>query len=405
MQKFTRRQFLKSSGIATVGILGVDRVVRARPARKLTLYVGTYTNGNSEGIYVYRMDQASGELTRVSSIKSENPSFLALDSSRRYLYAVNEVNDFGDKPVGAVSAFAINPTTGKLSFLNKRSSMGADPCYLTVDRKRRNVLVANYSGGNVAVLPVLRNGRLGHATELKQHQGSSVKDRQQGPHAHCIVLDQSNRHALAVDLGIDKVMIYRFDSTTGKLRPGKQLSASLQPGAGPRHVAFHPNGQYVYVIAELDSTLTTFKYDEVRGTLLKLGTVSTLPVDFTGENFCADVHLSANGRFLYGSNRGHDSIVVFAIDRHTRLPQQVEHVSTEGKWPRNFTIDPTGRFLLVANQRSDNVVTFRIDAKTGRLKHTGQVTEIPSPVCLKFAPRAHPLTLNQWMPSSVSSHF
>jgi len=263
--------------------------------------------------------------------------------------------------------------------------LGADPCYLTVDRKRNSLLVANYTGGNVAVLPIKRDGRLGPATDLKQHEGSSIKEQQKGPHAHCIILDRAERHALAADLGIDKVLIYRFDERTGKLSPGKQPWAPLRPGAGPRHLTLHPSSKYVYVINELDSTVTTFKYDGVNGTLSPLDTVSTLPGDFSGSSYCADVHVSQSGKYLYGSNRGHDSIVVFAIDERTGRLTQLEHVSTVGKWPRNFVIDPTGRFLLVANQHTDNVVTFRIDAQTGRLKPTGHVAEIPVPVCLKFA--------------------
>ncbi|HYN24811.1 MAG TPA: lactonase family protein, partial [Pyrinomonadaceae bacterium] len=352
-------------------------------ARELTLYVGTYTSGKSEGIYVYRMDRVSGELKRFNSVQSVNPSFLAIDRSKRYLYAVNEVQEFGGKAGGAVSAFAID--TGNLRFLNQQASLGADPCHLTVDRKRKSLLVANYTGGNVAVLAIQRDGSLGPATDLEQHEGSSTKEQQKGPHAHCIILDRSERHALAADLGIDKVMIYRFNQTTGKLRPGKQPWAPLQPGAGPRHLTLHPSGKYLYVINELDSTLTAFRYDGVNGTLSPLDTVSTLPSNFSGSSYCADVHVAPLGKFLYGSNRGHDSIVGFAIDQRTGKLKQLEHVSTEGKWPRNFTIDPAGRFLLVANQHTDNVVTFRIDAQTGRLKPTGHVAEIPVPVCLKFA--------------------
>jgi 6-phosphogluconolactonase len=222
------------------------------------------------------------------------------------------------------------------------------------------------------------------AVDVKQHEGSSIKEQQKGPHAHCIILDASERYALAADLGIDKVMIYRFDPLTGKLTPGKQASAELQAGAGPRHLTLHPNGKYLYVINELDSTLTTLKYNAATGTLSQIDTVSTLPSDFSGVSYCADVHVSPSGKFLYGSNRGHNSIVVFQIDPRTGKLTQLEHVSTEGKWPRNFTIDPTGRFLLVANQHTDNVVTVAIDPQTGRLKPTGQITEIPIPVCLKF---------------------
>ncbi len=385
MNRFARREFLKTGAIGALGAFAFRGTAWPNEARELTLYVGTYTSGKSEGIYVYRMDRVSGELKRFNSIQAVNPSFLTIDRSKRYLYAVNEVPEFGGKPGGAVSAFSIDKATMNLRFLNQQPSLGADPCHLTIDRKRRRLLVANYTGGSVAVLPIQRDGSLGPATDLKQHEGSSTKEQQKGPHAHCIILDRTERHALVADLGIDRVMIYRFDQTAGKLKPGNQPWASLQAGAGPRHLTLHPSGKYAYVINELDSTVTAFIYNGATGTLSPLDTVSTLPGDFTGTSFCADVHVSPSGKFLYGSNRGHDSIVSFTIDQRTGNLKQLEHVSTEGKWPRNFIIDPTGRFLLVANQRTDNVVTFRIDSQTGQLKPTGHVAEIPVPVCLKFA--------------------
>ena len=358
-------------GVALMGPLNFS-------ARELTLYVGTYTSGKSEGIYLYRMDQMTGELKRAGSVKSENPSFIALDPGKRFLYAVNE------KPEGMVSAFRIDRRTGELSFVNQQSSQGADPCHLSVESGGRSVLVANYTSGTLAVLPIQRGGSLGAAIDVKQHEGFGPREQQKGPHAHCIKLDRANRHAFAADLGIDKLMIYRFNASTGRLEPAKQASAFLHAGAGPRHLAFHPHGKYLYVINELDSSLTTFKYNASQGTLTAFESVSTLPHDFTGTSYCADIHVAKSGRFLYGSNRGHNSIVVFAIDSRSGRLGLVEHVSTEGKWPRNFTIDPSGRFLLVANQHTDNVVTFRIDQQTGRLTPTGQATEIPTPVCLQF---------------------
>jgi len=220
--------------------------------------------------------------------------------------------------------------------------------------------------------------------EVKQHEGSGPKEQQKGPHAHCVIFDRAERYAFASDLGIDKVMLYRVDRATGKLTPAKQPFAELKAGAGPRHLSLHPSGKFLYVISELDSTMSSFNYNEREGTLTMIDTVSTLPSDFSGTSYCADVHVSPSGEFLYGSNRGHNSIVVFAIDQRTGKLTLVEHVSTEGNWPRNFTIDPSGRFLLVANQRSDNVVVFSIDATTGRLKPTGVNEAIPSPVCLRF---------------------
>lgn len=379
---FSRRQFLKAGGIGLLGALAGRTSAWSSQAR--ALYVGTYTSGKSEGIYLYGMDPETGALNRINAFKSVNPSFLAIDRSRRYLYAVNEVGEYAGRPGGGVSAFAIEPGSSHLRFLNEQASEGADPCHLSIDRKRKTLLVANYTGGSISALPIRSDGTLGRAIDVKQHEGSSIKEQQKGPHAHCIILDQFERHALAADLGIDKVMIYRFDPSTGKLTPGKQASAELKPGAGPRHLTLHPNGKFLYVINELDSTMSALKYDAVKGTLSEIETVSTLPSDFSGVSYCADVHVSRSGRFLYGSNRGHNSIVVFEIDPRTGKLIQLEHVSTEGKWPRNFIIDPSGRFLLVANQHTDNVVVFNIDPKTGRLKPSGQSAEIPVPVCLKF---------------------
>ena len=379
-----RRQFLKAGAVSALGLLISRNTGWAHQSRERTLYVGTYTTGNSEGIYIYRMDQATGQLKRFNSVRSVNPSFLTIDSERRYLYAVNEVADFAGKKGGAVSAFAINQASGNLIFLNQQPSLGADPCHLTLDRRRRFLLVANYTGGNVSILPIKRGGTLAAATDVVQHEGSSIKEQQQGAHAHCVILDASERHALAADLGIDKVMVYRFDSSAGKLRSASQPSVSLHPGAGPRHLTLHPSGKYAYVINELDSTMSAFRYDSRSGYLRLIETVSTLPKDFSGRSFCADVHVSPAGKFLYGSNRGHDSIVTFAIDENTGRLTYIEAVSTKGKWPRNFTIDPMGRFLLVANQHSDSVVTFRIDPKTGRLLDTEYIEEIPTPVCLRF---------------------
>lgn len=385
IDNFTRRQFLKAGGTAVLG-LTLARRTHAWTRQDRILYVGTYTtSGKSEGIYLYGMDNVDGTLTRYNAFKSVNPSFLAINRRRRFLYAVNEVGNYldKDKPSGAVSAFAIDENFN-LRLVNEQATLGADPCHLTIDRRGKTLLVANYTGGSITTFPLRTDGTIGMATEVKQHEGSSVKEQQQGPHAHCVILDRSERHALAADLGIDKVMVYRFDHATGRLTPGQQPWAKLQPGAGPRHLTLHPNGRYLYVINELDSTLTAFKYNGVSGTLTQIETVSTLPQDFSGVSYCADVHVSPSGRFLYGSNRGHNTIVVFEIDQRTGKLKQLEHVSTEGKWPRNFAIDPSGRFLLVANQHTDNIVTFSIDAKTGRLTPTGQTTEIPAPVCLKF---------------------
>ena len=377
-----RRHFLKAGGIGVFGVLASRSLAWSNQVPMI--YIGTYTSGKSEGIYGYQFDPQSGALTRVNSIKSTNPSFLAIDRSKRYLYAVNEVGEYLGKPSGGVSAYVIERPNLNLRLLNEQATQGADPCYLSVDSKRKVLLVANYTGGNVAVLPIRPDGTLGMVMDVKQHEGSGPKEQQKGPHAHCIMLDRNERYAFASDLGIDKVMIYRFDRATGKLTPAQQPYAELKSGAGPRHLTFHPNGKFLYVIDELDSTMTVFGYDDRNGTLTHVDTVSTLPSDFSGTSYCADVHVSQSGKFLYGSNRGHNSIVVFEIDPRTGKLKLVQHISTAGDWPRNFTIDPSGAFLLVANQRSDNVVTFSIDPGTGQLKPTGHNESIPSPVCLRF---------------------
>lgn len=383
-----RRRFLEFAGLGALG-LALSRLCFARSlranGRELLLYVGTYTAGKSEGIYLYRLNLASGELKHVSNTRGVvNPSFLALAPSRRYLYAVNEVGEFAGSKSGAVSAFAVDQRTGELRLLNQRSSLGADPCYVDVAADGRFVLIANYTGGNVTVLPVERDGGLGDATDMKQAQGSSVnRERQKGPHAHCIVLDPTNKFAYSCDLGTDKIMAFRFDARNGKLLPSEPPSVQVKPGAGPRHFAFHPNGNYVFVINELHSTITAFARDPGKGSLQELQSLTTLPKDFTGTSWSADIHVSLDGRFVYCSNRGHDSIAIFAIDPRGGLTT-VGHESTRGMFPRNFAIDPTGTFLLVANQKSDNIVVFRRDSDTGRLSFTGQVAQVPSPVCLKF---------------------
>lgn len=382
INNFSRRQFLQAGGIGLLGVLTTRAHAPFKQDR--LLYVGTYTSGKSEGIYVYGMDPSTGKLTRLSSVKSVNPSFLAVDRVHGFLYAVNEVGDYMGKPSGGVSAFVIEKGTGNLRLLNEQPSLGADPCHLTFDRKKRALLVANYTGGSLNVLQIRSDGTLGPSLDHEQHQGSSIKEQQKSPHAHCIMLDRFDRYALAADLGIDKVMIYHFNPATGKLEPGKQPYVELKAGAGPRHLTFHPNGKFVYVINELDSTMTTLRYNNASGTLTEVETVSTLPADFSDVSYCADVHVHPSGKFLYGSNRGHNSIAVFQIDQRTGKLTAAQHVSTEGKWPRNFVIDPSGRFLLVANQHTDNVVSFSIDTRTGQLSPTGHIEEIPIPVCLKF---------------------
>jgi 6-phosphogluconolactonase len=382
--QFTRREFVKVSGAAALAYsIPAAAQDRSKKTNDLLLYVGTYTNGKSEGIYVYRMNPDGGELKHAVTVKGvSNPSFLAVDPKRRFLYAANESGSFAGKKGGGVTAFAIDRKTGDLRKLNERHSPGV-PCHVSVHPSGRFVLAANYGGGNVVIYPVLAGGLLGEPTDVAQHVGKGADPKRQSePHAHCIMPDAAGRFAFAADLGIDKVMIYRVDAKNGKLV--QNGFAATKAGAGPRHFDFHPSGKFAYVINELDSTLTAFAYDKAKGALTESQTVSTLPPDFSGTSFCADVHVHPSGRFVYGSNRGHDSVVAFAIDQSTGKLNLIAHESTRGKWPRNFAVDPAGAFLFVANQNTDNVVAFRIDQQTGKLTATGQTTEIPSPVCLKF---------------------
>lgn len=384
-----RRRFLRIAGLGTLGLAlptaGFSRLSVGENKDSL-IYVGTYTDGKSEGIYLYRLNQSSGELRHVATTKGVvNPSFLTVSPNRRYLYAVNEVEEFAAKKSGALSAFAINQQSGELALVNQQPTLGGAPCYVVTDQAGKFALVANYAGGNVAVLSIHSDGSLGEATDVKQDFGSSANaDRQTGPHAHCVVLDPASRFAYVCDLGTDKIMIFRFDARRGKLTPGKKSWVQVKPGAGPRHLTFHPGGKYAYVINELHATVTVFAHDAADGSLREVQTLATLPAEFKDANTSADIHVSPDGRFLYCSNRGHDSIAAFNINSGNGKLTFIAHESTGGKTPRNFAIDPTGTFLLAANQKSDSIVTFRIDAKTGRLGSTGQVAEVPSPVCLKF---------------------
>jgi 6-phosphogluconolactonase len=350
------------------------------------VYVGTYTGPESKGIYALRFDPASGKSTPVGLVaETINPSFLAIDHNQRYLYAVNEVPDYKGEKSGGVSSFAIDPKTGKLTFLNEVSSRGADPCHITLDQTGKYVLVANYTGGSVATFPVLPDGRLGEASAVVKHTGHGPNDeRQEGPHAHEIQLTPDNRFAIAADLGLDELVVYRFDAANGALAANDPPFAKVDPGAGPRHFLFYPNGKFVFALNEMAGSITTFAFDARAGALRKLQTISSLRKDFKGKNESAEILADASGKFLYASNRGPDDIAVFAIDSGKGTLRLVEHVSTKGKAPRNFAIDPTGKYLFAANQESNTIVVFRIDPKTGRLTDTEQVLDVPSPVSVVF---------------------
>lgn len=357
----------------------------AKPT-KLRAYVGAYAKGPERGIALFEFDQKTGALTpKGLAAASINPSFLAIHPTRKFLYSVNEIDAFDGKKAGGVSAFAIDQETGKLTLLNQQTSGGDGPCHLTVDRTGRTVLVANYGGGSVESIPIDENGRLGNPTSFIQHSGTVADRRRQGgPHAHSINLDAANRFAVAADLGLDKLFVYRFDAEKGTLTPNDPPSASVAPRSGPRHFAFHPDGRHAYVINEISCTVTAFNYDPDRGVLTSIQTVTTLPEPVRSAYSTAEVVVHPSGKFLYGSNRGHDSIAIFAIDQSTGRLTTVGNKPTEGKTPRNFAIDPSGAFLLAENQDSGTIVVFRIDPQTGRLKATSQTAKVPSPVCIKF---------------------
>jgi len=353
---------------------------------KVRVYVGTYTSGESKGIYRLQLDLATGALTPDGEpTPTVNPSFLARHPNGRFLYAVNETGESRADKSGGVSAFAVDAASGALTLLNQQPSGGPAPCHLWVDKRGRHLLVANYWDGSVSVLPIGADGRLGAATARIQHEGKSVNpERQEGPHAHSVTLDPANRFAFVADLGTDKLAVYRYDGAKGTLTPHQPPAVTLAPGAGPRHFTFHPGGRHAYVINELLSTVTTFDYDAAAGKLTERQTLTTLPAGAAGINTTAEVVVHPNGKLLYGSNRGHDSLAIFTIDPATGTLTAAGHQPTLGKEPRNFAIDPSGTFLLAANQNSDSVVVFRIDPVRGRLDPVGSPTRVPQPVCLRM---------------------
>lgn len=364
----------------------------AEPASHKTylMYVGAYTEqgSTSKGIYVYRYTSGTGQVESIGlAAQSTNPSFLAVHPNHRFLYAVNEVGNYKGEKSGAVSAFSIDHATGKLTLLNEVASKGAGPCYISVDKTGKYVFVANYDGGSIAVFPVLEDGKLGEASAFVQHTGHGTNpQRQEAAHAHSIDPSPDNRFAIVDDLGLDETLVYKFDSTKGSLTANDPPFAKAAPGAGPRHCALAPNGKFAYVINEMGSTISVFQYDAARGELNPLQTISSLPKDFSGHNDAAEIAVHPSGKFLYASNRGHDSIAVYSIDADKGTLTLVQDVPTKGVSPRHFAIDPTGTRIFAENEKSDNIVVFRLDPKTGRLTPTGKVLDISQPACLGFVP-------------------
>jgi len=372
------------SKVIAASLLGLAAL--SAQAQSYLMYVGTYTDHTaSKGIYAFSYDANAGRFDPLGlAAETKDPSFLAASSDGRFLYAVNELSDFEGKKSGAVSAFRVDPGTGKLAFLNQVASRGADPCYIAFDKSGRYLLVANYSGGNVAALPVDPDGRLREAAGFVQHSGSGAnKERQEGPHAHWIETSPDNRFALAADLGLDELIVYHFEPNSGELAANGY--GKVNAGSGPRHAAFSRNGKFIYLLNEMKGTVTVFRFD--KGKLNEVQSIESLPRDFSGSNDAAELVMHPSGRFLYASNRGEDAIVVFRVDQKKGTLQVVERSSTQGKTPRSFAIDPDGKLLLAANQNSNNIVVFRIDASTGHLTPTGQKLDAPAPVCVVFVKR------------------
>ncbi len=352
-----------------------------RNNKAYTLLIGTYTSsGTSAGIYVYDFNSQTGDVTLKSKVSGEeNPSYLAISNDGKHVYAVNEVSN------GGISSFLFNPTTGELTFLNRVSSGGADPCYVSVDDKNKYVFAGNYSSGNLSAIPLKEDGSLGDGPQFIQHEGSSIDNgRQKGPHVHCTVLSPDNHYLLASDLGTDKVSIYQFDASnvSQPLSPAEPAFVSVKAGSGPRHITFHPNSKYAYLIHEMQGMITAFDYKN--GQLIEKQLITMLSPDFKGKVGAADIHVSPDGKYLYGSNRGDaNEIVIFAISKNGKL-NYAGRQPTQGKGPRNFAIDPSGNFLLVANQNSNEIVMFKRDKKNGLLTPTGGNIQLGKPVCLKF---------------------
>lgn len=356
----------------------------------LPVYIGSYTDklafvdGKSDGICLYHLDLETGALHFVSQTTGLlNPTYQVIHPNGQYLYTVNE----GDASEAVITAFSINAETDDLTYLNEQPAFGDFPCHINVDQTGKHVIIANYGSGSVVVYPIATDGQLGQRTDFVQHQGGTMvnPDRQEGPHAHCVQLDATNQYVFVADLGLDKVMVYRLDQKNGTLQSADTPFIDAQPGAGPRHLAWHPSGDYLFLINELDSTIVCLAYDKTTTTLTVTDTASTLPTDYSGESTCAAIRVAPSGRFVYGSNRGHDSIASFTFDATSGKLTRTGHTLTQGRTPRDFNIDPSETFLLAANQDSDTIITYRIATEDGTLSATGHVAEVMTPVCLTWA--------------------
>ncbi len=367
---------------------GLIPLLAAAASKNYLVFVGTGSGSGSKGIYAFRFDGATGKAGPLAlAAEASNASFLAVHPNGRYLYAVSEINTFEGKRSGAVAAFKIDAAAGTLKLLNKVSSGSAGPCHVSFDKTGKYVLVANYSGGAVAVLPILSNGKLGEATSVIQHKGKGVDpSRQEAPHAHGIIASPDNRFVLAADLGLDEVLIYKFDAAKGTLTPNDPPYGKVPDGAGARHIVFNPNGRFLYTVNEMASSVTTFAWDAARGALTPLGTVSSLPQGWSGDTSGAEIHVLPNGKAVYSSNRGHDSIAVFSVDPSKGTLNAIQFEPVGGQTPRNFNLDPTASYLFSAGQDSDNITIFKVDPQSGKLTPSGSGLKAPNPQCIDFLP-------------------
>ncbi len=356
------------------------------PGSEHLLFVGTYTKKDSKGIYVWRFNSQDGTLRPLGlAAQTENPSFLAIHPKAWFLYAVNEDGNFQGKPTGSVSAFAIDQKTGMLAFINQVASGGTDPCDIVVDHTGHTAAVANYSGGSFALFPIKPTGDLGEASQVEKITGKGPnKKRQEGPHTHSVNVSRDNKSLVVTDLGADKVLAYHFSADKSTVEPASPPFVKVPDGSGPRHSVFSRDARFLYVLNEMGSSVTTFKFDAQTAGLQRLTTVSTLPASYKGPNDAAEILIDRENKFLYTTNRGHDSLAVFAVDEHTGALKLVEHVPTGGQHPRHFTIAPSGNWMLIANMNSDNIVVFSRDRQTGIPKPTGLTVFTSMPVCLKF---------------------
>lgn len=380
---------LSFAGVVLAGAITAQAADKA-PGGRQRVYIGTYTNGDkSRGIYRCELDLATGKLSEpVLAGESVNPSFLAIHPNRKFLYTVSEVSMIDGKKSGGVAGFAIDPATGDLQRLNIEPCGGAGPCHIIVDKTGTHVLLANYGGGSASVLPIGEDGKLGPLSGFAQHEAVMDGDRKAVPHAHSVNLDPSGKYAYVADAGVDKVFIYQYDADHGKITPNDPPAGLVPPRAAPRHFAFHPDGKHAYVINEAMLSVTVFDYDAKNGALTATQTISTVPEGIERKGFStAEVVVHPTGKFLYGSNRGHNSIAAFKVNPENG---QLTSIGNFGKGligvPRNFNVDPTGKYALVAGQDTHTVVVFRIDPETGALEPAGSQIEVGSPVCIKFFP-------------------